>query len=222
MDSQRKQRIILIGENNLLNQMFVYCIGKKLSISSCIYSSPLHLFPRDISSDISPFPSEGTDYLFLIDCIDRDIESATHEIVSNPSLNGSAIALYNLVGSSDIEAQALSKKVRGFFYTRDSLELFLKGIKALFHGEVWISRQVLLHHVMGEMNESTIEEKNSATLTQREQQILSLVSIGVKNEEIAEKLCISTNTVKTHMYNIFKKIQVTNRLQAALWAAKHL
>jgi DNA-binding CsgD family transcriptional regulator len=49
-----------------------------------------------------------------------------------------------------------------------------------------------------------------------------MISVGAKNEEIADKLFISPNTVKTHIYNIFKKIDVPNRLQAALWAAKHL
>ena len=49
-----------------------------------------------------------------------------------------------------------------------------------------------------------------------------LVSAGAKNEQIAEELHISPNTVKTHIYNIFKKIGVPNRLQAALWAVKNL
>lgn len=49
----------------------------------------------------------------------------------------------------------------------------------------------------------------------------SLVAVGATNEEIAEKLCISPHTVKTHIFNIFNKIDVSNRLQAGLWAAKN-
>jgi len=49
-----------------------------------------------------------------------------------------------------------------------------------------------------------------------------MVAVGAKNEEIADELFISPNTVRTHIYNIFKKINVPNRLQAALWAAKNL
>ncbi|MCK4790270.1 MAG: helix-turn-helix transcriptional regulator [Desulfobacteraceae bacterium] len=56
----------------------------------------------------------------------------------------------------------------------------------------------------------------------KEIEILSMVAFGAKNEQIADKLFISPNTVKTHVYNIFKKINVPNRLQAALWAAKNL
>jgi len=47
-------------------------------------------------------------------------------------------------------------------------------------------------------------------------------SLLVENEEIAKELHVSLSTVKTHIYSIFKKIDVPNRLQAALWAAKYL
>ncbi len=69
------------------------------------------------------------------------------------------------------------------------------------------------------MNSSSTK---STILTSRQTEILALVSVGATNDEIADKLYLSPHTVKTHLYNIFKKINVPNRLQAALWAAKNL
>jgi DNA-binding CsgD family transcriptional regulator len=52
--------------------------------------------------------------------------------------------------------------------------------------------------------------------------VLLFIASGISNTEIADNLNISRNTVKTHLYNIYNKIRVPNRLQAALWAAKNL
>jgi LuxR family transcriptional regulator of csgAB operon len=65
-------------------------------------------------------------------------------------------------------------------------------------------------------------EGKKALLTKRQAEILALVAVGYSNEEIASRLYISAHTVKTHLYTIFKKINVPNRIQASLWAAKNL
>ena len=62
----------------------------------------------------------------------------------------------------------------------------------------------------------------TAEYAERQIEILAMVAVGATNDEIADKLCISPHTVKTHLYRIFKKINVPNRVQAALWAAKNL
>jgi ATP/maltotriose-dependent transcriptional regulator MalT len=52
-------------------------------------------------------------------------------------------------------------------------------------------------------------------LTDREEEVLVLISQGYKNAEIAEKMFVSLNTIKTHTKNIFIKLDVKNRTQAA-------
>jgi DNA-binding NarL/FixJ family response regulator len=59
-------------------------------------------------------------------------------------------------------------------------------------------------------------------LTRREQEILARLSEGESNGIIATKLHLSEHTVKNHMYNIFRKLGVQNRLQACNWAKTHL
>ncbi|PIE60977.1 MAG: hypothetical protein CSA29_05670 [Desulfobacterales bacterium] len=63
---------------------------------------------------------------------------------------------------------------------------------------------------------------DDAGLTARQKEILGFIARGYSNRDIAEELFISPLTVKTHLQNIFTKINVKQRLQAALWAAKHL
>lgn len=64
-------------------------------------------------------------------------------------------------------------------------------------------------------------EKGEQALTERELYVLRLVASGASNQEIAEKLCISINTVKSHLKNILEKLQLQNRTQAAAYALQH-
>jgi DNA-binding NarL/FixJ family response regulator len=59
-------------------------------------------------------------------------------------------------------------------------------------------------------------------LTERERQVLRLVASGLANKQIGRKLSISERTVKAHLTNIFNRIGVTDRMQAAFWAKDHL
>ncbi len=65
-------------------------------------------------------------------------------------------------------------------------------------------------------------QEDASGLTRREKEILDLIANGYSNQQIADELFISPHTVKTHLHNIFKKINVKRRLQAALWAAQNL
>ena len=65
------------------------------------------------------------------------------------------------------------------------------------------------------------QSPSPAELTPREQEILSLVARGLTNQQIAETIHISEATVRTHMSHILRKVNASNRVEAALWALRH-
>lgn len=58
-------------------------------------------------------------------------------------------------------------------------------------------------------------------LTERELDVLKLVTLGLTNKEIAQKLTVTTHTIKAHVSSIHEKLSVSNRLQAAVYALVH-
>lgn len=69
-------------------------------------------------------------------------------------------------------------------------------------------------------HESTLSEEHLYDLTDREMEILELVVEGLQNREIADKLCLAEKTVKNHVSNILKKLQVNSRTAAAMKAVR--
>jgi len=59
------------------------------------------------------------------------------------------------------------------------------------------------------------------SLTRRERDILRLIAQGLSNKEIAAQLCLSEKTVRNRLSEIFSKLEVSNRTQAAIWAREH-
>jgi DNA-binding NarL/FixJ family response regulator len=77
-----------------------------------------------------------------------------------------------------------------------------------------------LQKVAGAMTNNITEENEDIPLTNRETQVLRHVALGLSNKEIGRSLSISIETVKEHVQNILRKISVTDRTQAAVWAVR--
>ncbi|BCA81137.1 response regulator transcription factor [Desulfuromonas sp. AOP6] len=137
-------------------------------------------------------------------------------------LQNETLVLFNLMRNEAPVSELLELGVRGFFFEDDRAESILKGICALKRGEIWASREVMMEYVSRRTQVSHPQKNTAAILTPRERDVLALLAAGADNETICTRLYISPHTVKTHLYNIFKKIGARNRLQAALWAAHHL
>ncbi|MCG6656691.1 response regulator transcription factor [Halomonas campisalis] len=132
------------------------------------------------------------------------------------------IAAFN-VRDEDHAIELLSTlNLQGIFYRKDSIELICKGLNALQNGCMWMSRSLMSRMLSILRQQQMNSYRPACGLTQRELEIIGLLGTGSTNAEIAERLFVSEHTVKSHLYNIFRKIKVHNRLQAMNWARKNL
>ena len=210
--------VYIIGPRRIQNELIADFLGRNLGVK-CIVGENFSC----ISSQGSPSKNDRH-MLILLECNEKDPSVPLFELrsQSNFKMSQNQIALLNVPLGNGIEKECLRQGVRGFFYEKDSSELFLKGVRAIIDGELWVSRAIMSNYILAGTDEDITIRDERLVLTQRETEILALVAVGARNEEVADELCISPHTVKSHLHNIFKKIEVPNRLQAALWAAKNL
>lgn len=112
----------------------------------------------------------------------------------------------------------LSCRLDGVISPQTDVPLFRKALKAIDSGQVWIDNgkmRAILDH-LGPLVKTHQED----TLSRKEQEIILLISQGLKNKEIAARLFISEQTVKTHISRIFKKARVSRRSQLVPLALK--
>lgn len=110
---------------------------------------------------------------------------------------------------------------------RDDVEVAL-AIRSILRGgapiDPFVAREILKQISIPTIS-GTVEQNRPAadqeTLTQREQEILSLVAQGLSNREIAEQLCVSRYTVESHIKHIYRKLSVSKRTKAVI-TARHL
>ena len=115
----------------------------------------------------------------------------------------------------------LKAGAKGYISDDSAVSDIPKAIRAVHRGELWVERKLMSRYFDHEgLADSNRENPRSAqeTLTPREQEVLKLLATGSTNKEIAQDLFISEKTVKCHVNNIFKKLNVTRRLQAVLYA----
>ena len=107
--------------------------------------------------------------------------------------------------------------------------MLIQALKVVAAGETFIY-PTLAGKLLGEINrqeerllETTriYERRKEERLTYRELDVLELICQGMSNNEVAQKLFLSEKTVKNHLTNIFRKLHVSDRTQAVLYAIKN-
>lgn len=210
--SDVEPHVHILGPLKLQNELMREFLEKSTGFTcSCWQDSEQAIL--DIKSDLKP--------LILWDCVELDPVSIWTRL--DAGLNSqSLLALFNVNPNLGIYREAINRGVRGIFFENENPDILSKGVQAILDGELWFSRDILAKCLLETGDSAKDPQETQPRLTSREKEILIMVASGSTNGKIAEELCVSPHTIKTHIYNIFKKINVPNRLQAALWATKNL
>ncbi len=107
--------------------------------------------------------------------------------------------------------------IRGYFKSTDSPATMIKAIRSVHGGEIWAERRILEKAISKPMLlPETLQTQipGLPPLTNREMEVLTMVLQGASNKEIADKNSISERTVKTHLYRVYRKLNVKSRTKA--------
>jgi len=137
--------------------------------------------------------------------------------------NPSKIVVLTIHEDREYLFKTIQMGAEGYVLKDAEPDVLIDAIKSVYAGQTYIQAN-MTKELVKEFNRITLhekEKKNECNLTNREIEVLELIAEGMINKEIAKKLYISEKTVKNHVSNIFKKLNVADRTQAAIYAFKH-
>lgn len=207
-----KIKIILIEDNRLLREGIAVLLKKQADMS------------------VVTTVGNGENILALIDklkpsivLLDLGLRSQNSlQIVKLIKLNYplTKIIVMDLIPLQEDVFEFVQAGVSGFMLKDISVAEFLKTIRDVFKGA-----QVLPPHLTGSLFSQIINHainglpntviNDSVQMTKRERQVIELIANGDTNKEIAQKLHLSTYTVKSHVHNILEKLALSTRVQIA-------
>jgi len=155
-------------------------------------------------------------------CPESTTESLSHLI---KRLSGIFVVVIDNPADRNVDQRSLFKAgARGFCKDNITPALLNRAVHLMLEGEYWIQRKLITQVISELARESThmtprSDNGNSLvnTLTPRELQVARMVHLGGNNKMIARELDISERTVKAHLSAIFRKLDIENRLNLALY-----
>ena len=135
----------------------------------------------------------------------------------------SRIVLVTAQNDSQYHLQAVRQGAVGVVVAQNSPEILYKAIEKVHAGEVWLDRSLIANLIVQksapqEPAKVDPQAKTIARLSAREREIVSLIGEGLKNQQIADQLFLSEVTVRHHLTSIFKKLDVSDRLELVIYA----
>ncbi|WP_265422283.1 LuxR C-terminal-related transcriptional regulator [Aeromonas salmonicida] len=206
--------VVLVTENNVQATSFQSYLAEQLVLPILLVST-LEALPEQDERESHPL------FLVDLDYLKSSQQGGGPREISSRFGEANTILL-NAPTSTDRELLLMWPHTSGLFFRQDPLDRLVLGIRKVLQGEYWIPRHLLCDLVNYYRKGGEHHLRNQTLLTAREQEIIRYLMTGASNTEIADSLFVSEHTIKSHLYNVFKKLNVKNRLQAVSWAKEYL
>ena len=188
------------------------------------------LLEFDGSIDVIEQASDGAECLEKLQHVQPDILLL---YINMPNVNGIEVLeeikkknipvkvlMLTVHSEAEYLVQAVDIGANGYILKDSGSEELKKAIQSVMDGDSYIQPS-LIPSLNSRLVNRDIDKEKIAALTKREMEILTQIAGGMFNKEIAMNLNISERTVKNHISNIFKKIDVSDRTQAAVFAIRN-
>ncbi len=126
-----------------------------------------------------------------------------------------------LLGTPDQAHSWFDAGAAGCILATDSVEDLLSALRQVARGETFLSAPILQQMVTGLGSGSEVSRPSLESLTEREREVLRLLAGGLSNKAIAQRLYVSVRTVEGHLANLYAKLRVRSRTEAAVLAMQH-
>lgn len=139
------------------------------------------------------------------------------------SYPGTKIVILTIVDDEEMMACAFRKGARGYVLKGTGGKELKEAVRLVARGDPYVSPQLvpkLLDMMSGAGKSQNNIVENSVEFTEREEQVLTFLSRGLSNKQIAYNMSLSEKTVKYYITHVLKKLRVRNRVEAALFASQ--
>lgn len=212
MKTVKKIRILLIEDNRLLREGITAMLKKEADMQVVTTVSN--------GENILEMIGKHNPNIVLLDLGLRSQNSLKVVKLVKHNFEETKIIVMDLIPLQADVFEFVQAGVAGFMLKDISVKEFLKTIRSVYKGT-----RVLPPHLTGSLFSQVVEYAvngskasvitESTRMTKRERQVIELISDGCTNKEIAQKLHLSTYTVKSHVHNILEKLALNTRVQIA-------
>ena len=192
------------GVRSMLEDTEFQVVGEAASGQEALETAR-RIRPRLILLDIRMAGGDGLDALVVL--------KAAHP--------KTAVVMLTTYDNPTYMARAVAGGAAGYLLKGTDADEVLDALRAVTAGEMLLSREDLVRSLRGVSEHAAGAADLIEPLTGREEEVLRLLATGLPNRDIGSVLFVAESTVKTHVEHILGKLGVSDRVQAAVWAARH-